>query len=41
MKSEKNIVPQEMKYKILERKVWDYAREICMDLADETDDDVY
>lgn len=31
---------QQLNVKVIERKVWDRAREICMDLADETADDV-
>lgn len=31
---------QQLNVKVIERKVWDYVREICMDLADETADDV-
>lgn len=31
---------QQLNVKVIERKVWDHAREICMDLADEVADDV-
>ena len=31
---------EQLNIKEIERKVWDHAREICMDLADETADDV-
>lgn len=31
---------QQLNVKVIERKVWDRAREICMDLADEVADDV-
>lgn len=31
---------KQLNIKEIERKVWDQAREICMDLADETADDV-
>ena len=33
-------VKEQLNIKEIERKVWDHAREICMDLADETADDV-
>lgn len=31
---------KQLNIKKIERKVWDHAREICMDLADETSDDM-
>ena len=31
---------EQLNIKEIERKVWDHAREICMDLADETADDM-
>ena len=31
---------EQLNIKEIERKVWDHAREICMDLADEVADDV-
>ena len=31
---------QQLNVKVIERKVWDCVREICMDLANETADDV-
>ena len=31
---------EQLNIKEIERKVWDHVREICMDLADETADDV-
>lgn len=31
---------QQLNVKVIERKVWDRVRKICMDLADETADDV-
>ena len=31
---------KQLNIKEIERKVWDHARELCMDLADETADDV-
>ena len=31
---------EQLNIKEIERKVWDRAREICMDLADEASDDV-
>lgn len=31
---------KQLNIKKIERKVWDHAREICMDLADETADDM-
>ena len=31
---------EQLNIKEIERKVWDHAREICMDLSDETADDM-
>lgn len=31
---------QQLNVKVIERKAWDRVREICMDLADETADDM-
>lgn len=38
--NELNEYHKQLNIKMIERKVWDRAREICMDLADEVEDEV-